>query len=222
MTLERGFRRIVNVLSLTVLGCGVLFLLLLAGAGAGQLRLDKQREAQLVAEGCPADSQTGSHAPAGAVLDVGLNRWRVTLAERDYTSTLVVTAQRRLTHAEVFEAVQAAPGGSWVGLSRKYPVPGIEVVDCILESLEISRSQESAPSSRLINWWMNQPVLFLPMVWVLLLPKSVTSQPWLIVTIALLSGLALTGAVAALPWGTFYLIRWIAHGFTDGPEEGKR
>jgi hypothetical protein len=221
VTLERGFLRTVKVLSLTILGCGVLFLLLLAGAGAGQLRLDKQREALLVAEGCPADTEATRTSSSIVVTAIGPKRWRVMSPQSGYTSISVVNAQRELTQQEILQAIQRVV--AWTGsLERQRdPATGIEVVDCILESLAISRTQESALSNRLINWWISQPVLFLPMAWVLLLPKSVTSQPWLIVSIALLSGLALTSAAAALPWGTFYLIRWIAHGFTDGPEEGK-
>jgi hypothetical protein len=79
MTLECGFRRIVKVLSLTALGAGLLFLMLLAGAGAWSVRLDKQREAQLVAEGCPADTDATRKSTPTTVTAVRPNRWRVML-----------------------------------------------------------------------------------------------------------------------------------------------
>ena len=94
------------------------------------------------------------------------------------------------------------------------------MLDCILESLALSRAQESAPSNGLIGWWMNQCVLFLPVAWVIMLLEPAAGQTWLVVTAALAWGLTLIGIAAALPWGAFYLVHGIARGFTGAPERG--
>jgi hypothetical protein len=221
MTIEGGSRRIATLLSLTALSSGVLFTVLLAAASAWSLHLERQERARLEAEGCPLTPEDERRAVLPAVEVAEPNRWRVILGERPPTAgrwpyragAYVIIAGRQLTEVEVLEAARASDRdrGS-TDLARWHPSPGVEVIDCVMESVEISRARyATAVSSPLIDCWTAQGAGLYLRSWMNVVPLA----RWVFVAGTLISALMLTAIAAGLPWGVFYLVRWIARGFTS-------
>ena len=209
MALERGFRRIVVVVSIALLSAGLLFTTLLTVAIMWALHLDARREASMVAEGCPPDNE--KLPPELTVRSLGSGRWRVTFPEKGYTDTYIVITARDLSPNEVIKAAQAPPRETDLTFGRRHPAPEIEVINCILENLSLSRANQDDPSNRLISWWMGQPAVLLSMAWIFL--TRLQKYTWPLWPAMLIPALVLTTVAAAIPWGVFYLIRWIARGF---------
>ena len=207
MTIEGGSRRIATLLSLTALSSGVLFTVLLAAASAWSLHLERQERARLEAEGRPLTPEDERRAVLPAVEVAGPNRWRVILGERPPTAgrwpyragAYVIIAGRQLTEVEVLEAARASDRdrGS-TDLARWHPSPGVEVIDCVMESVEISRARyATAVSSQLIDWWTEQGARLYLRSWMNVLPLA----RWVFVAGTLISALMLTAIAAGLPWG---------------------
>ena len=211
MAIERGFRRIVTVFSIAALCLGLAFTALLVGAWAWTNHIEKQTGATLVAEGCVFANR---EPPAELRLEpLGARRWRVTIPERGYTAVYVVKADRELSAEEVMGSVRAVPRDFEAGLGRRHPTPGIEVVNCLFLSEAMYAVDRAEPSMRLFLWWLERSGVLWAMAW-LSVPGFAFQHEWLLVPATLIPALLCTGAVAAIPWGLFYLVRWIAQGFT--------
>jgi len=212
MNLERGFRRITTVVSLAVIGCGAVLSILLIWASISAWDLNKERERTLISEGCQPEEQKETTKMV-QVIPLDSQRWRVTIPENDYTTTLVVRSQEKLSLTEVVRFAQAPPSEydkDNPDLARKHPIPGIEVIDCTLEEMNISRGQrETALSSRLLYWWIGHPLFLYSSGWII----SILHFNWVFAAVTILSPIILSFFVAALLWMVFYLIRWIASGF---------
>jgi hypothetical protein len=208
LAVERGFRRIVFVISTALLIGGLIFTVLLTAAIVWTLRLDSQREASMAAEGCPPETEK---PPSQLVVkSLAPGRWRVTFPEKDYTDTYIVITTRELSPDQVVRVAQAPPKEA-DSIGRRHPAPDIEVIICILENLTLSRANDDAPSNRLISWWTAQPAVLLSMAWIFF--ARLEKYTWLLWPAMLIPALVMTAVAAAIPWGVFYLIRWIARGF---------
>lgn len=130
--------------------------------------------------------------------------------EKGYTSSSIVLTQRVLSDKEVVRCAEAPSTGADITLGRRHPAPGVEIIDCILEGSSLSRANNEAPSSRFISWWMSQPVIAVSIVWVFIVGLE---KQWLFWVAMVVSALALIAIAATVPWGAFYLLRWIARGF---------
>src|SRR5262245_35232057 len=204
MNLERGFRRITSVICLAVIGCGVLLSVALIWAWIMAWRLDKEREKTLAAEGCPSQQQE-QLVKSTQVVVLGSGRWRVMIPRGNYVAAYVVNSNRDLSSTEVLWAAQSGPSVSDLNIpdvTRTHPAAGVEVIDCILESGEISKAQSNARSIRLIMWWLRQPLFLYSTGWLInVLPDS--GFYWLLPILMVLSALILTAIAAGVPWGVF-------------------
>jgi hypothetical protein len=216
MNLERGFRRVTTVISLAVIGCGVLFSVALIWAWIMASRLDNELEKTLAAEGCPSQQEKQLVKSTQVVVVLGSGRWRVMIPRGNYVDAYVVNSNRDLSSTEVVRAAQSGPSVSDLNIpdvTRTHPAAGVEVIDCILESAEIFKAQSNARSSRLIKWWVGQPLFLYSTGWVVgVLPDSFD---WLLPILMVLSALILTAIAAGVPWGVFYLMLWVAQGFRE-------
>lgn len=209
MALEDGFRRITMVISIAALSVGLALTAILTTAIVWLVHLERQREATLIADGCPiAKEQPLAEV---TIKSLGSGRWQVKIPESSFTSSYVVSARQTLSSDEIIKAVKALPSESEIGKGRRHPKPNIEVIDCAFEDMEIAAERNNALSNRLVDWWMTRPGVGWTMVWVFLPPFE--RYTWLFWPGLLIPAVLLTSAAAGIPWALFYLIRWIARGF---------
>jgi hypothetical protein len=219
VTLERGFRRILIVVSAALLGLGSICLLLLAAAWGWSSHLDRAMAARVADEGCPPQvAMCGGHAYDGGVKGspvvtrLSQSRWRVAVPKQGSTSFYVVNTRRDLTDSQMVTIADNRPASVDFMASRWQALPEVEVVDCLWATHEIGEQNRAAVSSRFVTWWMDRPF-----VWVVLWPVAMWMP--LDATLALAtitSPLILASAATALLWAMFYVLRWIARGFTGG------
>ncbi len=206
MTLERGLRRTLLVLSMILLASGVTSLSALAAAAAWSARLDRQMAARVAAEGCPPEIGMGR----GFEYDGGIKtspvvsrlsgpRWRIAIPKHGHTYFYVLRTSRELTDAQM---VRIADDGK--------ALPGVEVLDCLLTTMDFSRQNQASSANRLILWWIERPFM-----WVLLWPfVTFTSLEAAFVSAVIVSPLVIAVGLTALTWGLFYVVRWVARGFS--------
>ena len=72
---------------------------------------------------------------------------------------------------------------------------------------------DDSSNKNLVEWWMGHIWVLLPLVfrWA---PVVAQSNP-LLIGVVLSQAVIVTVAAAALPWGAFHVIRWIARGFAS-------
>lgn len=130
-------------------------------------------------------------------------------------STYVVSTERDLTEIEIVRAAQGTDLAS--PLATQSPKPGIEVLDCGQMYLNLWEAEKASFPNRLVEWWFKQPLGLFSMVSLMVLFGSGTPD-WLLVAAMTISPLLAALVAAAVPWGVFYLLRWIVRGFAGSSE----
>ena len=138
-------------------------------------------------------------------------------ARKVYASTTVyvVTSDHDLTPIQVVRFAQAFKTPDLGSVHS--PTPGIEVLSCDREALSFGGT------TSLLDWAMNQPkiawILIAPLfavVWLPFLSPGYTWPAWFYVA-ELVSAPVLVALLAlGILWSLFFLIRWIARGFSSG------
>src|SRR5437016_667541 len=101
MPLERGFRRILLVLSIVLLALGVACLSALAAASAWSAHLDRQMAVRVTAEGCPPEiamrrgfEYDGGIKVSPVVSRLSGSRWRIAIPKHSHTYFYVLRTSR--------------------------------------------------------------------------------------------------------------------------------
>ena len=201
MTIERGFRRILVVVSTVLLGAGLVCLVALAAASAWSFHLDRQMTARIAAEGCPTEiAKRGGYAYEGGirgspvVTRLSQSRWRVAIPKRGSTYFYVVNTRRGLTDAQMIEFAETRFGSKDLMAPRWEALPRVDIVDCLWATHEIGEQNRMATSSRFIDWWMERPF-----VWVVVWPAAIfTALDVTLVAAIIASPAILAAALTAL------------------------
>ena len=207
MTLERGFRRILIVISGVLLGSGLVCFVLLAAASGWSSHLDRRMAARIAENGCPQEMgmRRGYEYDGGVKLSpvvtrLSQSRWRVAIPKHGHTYFYVLNTLRELTDAQMIRIAD-----------EELALPGVEIVDCLLATMEISRQNQADISNRFIFWWIKRPF-----VWVMLWPVHTFNLDSLFLPAIISSPLILAAFFTVLVWGLFSIMRWLVRGFANG------
>ena len=144
MSLERGFRRILVVVSVLLLGTAVLFSGALGASLISSARADVQRKEALRAKGCDEES---SKAPYIGVTPLEARRWRVTVWSRHTTITgddlrpLLVSPEFRNADREHRRVFLSASDSDFAELDRSGQDTILNWVETIVPAAKASSSQ---------------------------------------------------------------------------------
>jgi hypothetical protein len=218
MTLERGFRRILIVISTVLLGSGLVCFVLLAAAWGWSSHLDRRMAARLAKDGCPQEMamRSGYEYDGGVKLSpvvtrLSQSRWRVAIPKHGHTYFYVLNTLRELTDAQMIRIADEELGHRDFMTPQWQALPGVEIVNCLLATMDISRQNQAGISSRFISWWIERPF-----VSITLWPVVTFNLDFLFLPAVIASPLMLAAFCTVLAWALFSVVRWIVRGFADG------
>ncbi len=129
--------------------------------------------------------------------------WQATEEQDDKWRPMTVADLKRvnpgMSNAEALTVVTAISKG---------PILKAEVVDCQAERARNREPMNHRVSVAFAQWWQSSgPV---SQMWAILVP--VEGAPWWLQTITI------TVLASAIPWGAFYVMRWLIRGFSSGTD----